>query len=213
LAEIRLIAKATFVCTAIGTGCILWVLTPGFTRGAVSEILATLPKVGPIVVRLIVAVRMYRRRLGVLAGAFIMSLGVHAMGALGIYLVARGLGGSVPSLGYHYVIVPMGMIVGILPLPMSGLGAFEAVMEFLYLNAAGGVVVSKGQGLVVALGYRIITVTIAVVGLFYYLGSRREVAEAMKESERFEAQEAEALSHLQPPMLAGPETAAEAAPR
>jgi uncharacterized protein (TIRG00374 family) len=205
LAEIRTIAKATYICTAIGAAGILWVLTPGFTRGAVSEMLETLPKVGPIVVRLIVAVRMYRRRLRVLTGTFLMSLAVHAMGALGIYLAARGLGGNVPSLGYHFVIVPMGMIVGILPLPMSGLGAFEAVLEFLYMNLGGELAVAKGQGLVVALAYRIITVTIAIVGLFYYLGSRREVAEAMKEGEAFEAQEAASLAGSDSPILSVPD--------
>jgi uncharacterized membrane protein YbhN (UPF0104 family) len=75
------------------------------------------------------------------------------------------------------------MMVGILPLPMSGLGAFEAVIEFFYTQAPDAVVIAKGQGLVVAFGYRVITLAIAVVGIFYYLGSRREVAQVLHDSE------------------------------
>jgi uncharacterized membrane protein YbhN (UPF0104 family) len=133
--------------------------------------------------KLIGAVRIYRRRLGVLFWTTAMSLGVHLLGAAGIYLTARGLGGNVPSLGYHFVVVPLGMIVGVLPLPMSGLGAFEAVIEFFYMHVPNAVAVSKGQGLVVAFGYRVITILIAVIGLFYWLGSRREVAEVLHETE------------------------------
>ena len=43
-----------------------------------------------------------------------------------------------------------------------------------------------GQGLVVAFGYRIITVLIAMVGACYYLGSRQEVSEVLHETEEDE---------------------------
>lgn len=182
--QVQIICRGTLIGTFLGGLGILVVLTPGFTNGALSEALSRLPRVGHIVSKLIGAVRIYRRKLPVLFWTTLMSIWVHLLGATGIYLTARGLGGNVPSLAYHYVVVPLGMIVGVLPLPMSGLGAFEAVIEFFYTNVPNAVVVSKGQGLIVAFGYRVITILIAVVGLFYYLSSRREVAQLLHESEK-----------------------------
>lgn len=182
--QVQIVCRATLIGTVLGGLGMLVVLTPGFTNGALSEMLTRLPKMGPTIGKVIGAVRIYRRKLPLLFWTTLMSIGVHLLGATGIYLTARGLGGNVPSLGYHFVVVPMGMIVGVLPLPMSGLGAFEAVIEYLYTHVPSAVVVAKGQGLVVAFGYRVITILIAIVGLCYWLSSRREVAALLHESEQ-----------------------------
>jgi uncharacterized membrane protein YbhN (UPF0104 family) len=192
--QVQVVCRATLIGTVLGGLGMLVVLTPGFTNGTLSEMLTRLPRVGPILGKLIGAVRIYRRKLPVLFWATMMSLGVHLLGATGIYFTARGLGGNSPSLGYHFVVVPLGMIVGVLPLPMSGLGAFEAVIEFFYTNVPSAVVVSKGQGLIVAFGYRVITILIAVVGAIYWFSSRREVAEVLHEAEQLAETPAAALS-------------------
>ena len=46
--------------------------------------------------------------------------------------------------------------------------------------------IAAGQGLVVALVYRLITLLIAALGVFYYLGNRREMAEVIHEAEHEE---------------------------
>lgn len=181
--QVQIVCRATLVGMAVGTLSVFLVLTPGFTQGAFSRFLRNLPRTGPIFAKLLGAVRMYRQKVAVLFWTTLMSVGVHLLGALGIYMTARGLGGNHPSLGHHFVIVPLGMVVGVLPLPMSGLGAFEAVIEFFYLQMPAAAAMTKGQGLVVAFGYRIITVTIAIVGVFYYLASRREVADLLHSEE------------------------------
>ena len=69
-------------------------------------------------------------------------------------------------------------------IPLS-FGPFEVALNVLYADIPlpdGGHMV-LGQGLVVALGYRVITLLIAAVGLCYYLASRREVAEVIHEAE------------------------------
>jgi uncharacterized protein (TIRG00374 family) len=191
--EVQVVCRATLIGTFLGGIGLLVVLTPGFTNGALSEALTRLPRTGPVLGKLIGAVRIYRRKLPLLFWTTVMSLGVHLLGATGIYFTARGLGGNAPSLAYHYVVVPLGMIVGVLPLPMSGLGAFEAVIEYFYTSVPSAVAVAKGQGLVVAFGYRVITVLIAIVGLFYWLSSRREVAAVLHETEQL-AEEPDALA-------------------
>jgi hypothetical protein len=195
--EIRMVGKAAVICTLVGTIGLTLVLTPGFTNGALSEFLARLPRVGPIIAKLMGAIRIYRRKLPVLFASGAISLVVHTVSSLGIYCAALGVGGNSPSLVHHLVIVPLGMLVGILPLPMSGLGAFEAVMDFLYVNLPESVAIAKGQGLIVAFAYRLITVSIAIIGLFYYLASRREVAEVLHESELIAEAESEAAGDLE----------------
>jgi hypothetical protein len=158
------------------------VLTWGVNEGKFTRWLEGLPRVGGILKKLIDAVRMYRSKPLVLFSSSLMSVGVHCLFATSIYLIARGLPGNVPPLSMHFVIVPLSMATQVIPF---SLGPLEFAMEKLYMNvplAAGAVVI--GQGFVVALCYRIITVSIAAMGTYYYLCNRREVTEAMHEDQQ-----------------------------
>lgn len=186
LREIRIISWATLGCTALGGLGVLTMLTPGFTSGAVSEFLTGLPRVGHTLGRLIWAVRMYRRKYWVLIGTTLMSFVVHALSTSGIYLIARALPGNDLGLAQHFVAVPLAFVTMILPLPGMALGAFEAAIEFLYLNLPSVVPITKGQGFVVAIAYRAITILIASVGMGIYLSNRRDVSRMMHDAESAE---------------------------
>ncbi len=183
--KVQLACRLTFLLTAVGAVLIGLLLTPGFTEGRGTEALGRLPRVGPVITSLIEAVRMYRRRPHVLVAAAAMSVGVHSLFATGIYLIARGLPGDFLSLGEHFVVSPLSAVTGVLPIPM---GPFEFVLEFLYQevhpHVPRNIVIPVGQGFVVALGYRLICVLIALVGVCYYLGSRKELAQAMHEAQQ-----------------------------
>jgi hypothetical protein len=179
VADIRRVFNATFLLTAAGAVGIAVMLTPGITDGRATRALGRIPRVGHIIESLIEAVRMYRRKPGVLLLASAMSVGVHSLFAVGCYLIARGLPGNVLSLGSHFVIMPLSSAAGVLPLPA---GPLEFALEFLYAHVPGGVAIDKGQGLVVALAYRLITLLIAALGVYYYFGNRRELAEVIHEA-------------------------------
>ena len=55
-----------------------------------------------------------------------MSVGVHGLLTLSVYLIARSLYPSVPTLAEHFIIVPIGMLASALPLTPAGIGVFEA---------------------------------------------------------------------------------------
>ena len=99
-------------------------------------------------------------------------------------LVARGIPGEYPPLADHFVIIPLAFVTGVLPLPVNGLGAFEAVVKLLYERVPVDVHVAEGHGFVVSLGYRAVTILIALIGACYYIASRKEVATVMAEAER-----------------------------
>lgn len=182
--ELQIICQAAFLSTAVGAAGIGILLIPGITSGRLSHALSQLPKVGPIVGKLVLAVRMYRNRMSMVYLALLISLGVHSSLAIGIYFISQGLPGAAPGLPAHFVAVPLAMLTGALPLPVSGLGAFEAAIEFLFLKLPViAAPVGPGKGLLVALTYRLITILIALVGACYYFTSRRELAAVMHEVE------------------------------
>lgn len=182
--NISRVCRVTFWATGLGGAVILVLMIPGVSEGRWIRSLVHIPRVGRGLDNLVEAWRMYRRKIGVLSVSAVMSVGVHCLFSLGVFLLARGLPGAVLPLGTFFVVMPLSAAAGVLPL---SLGPFEAALEFLYTNVPANVAIPVGQGLVIALAYRLITVLIAAVGLGYYLTSRREVAEVMHEVEQEEA--------------------------
>jgi uncharacterized membrane protein YbhN (UPF0104 family) len=179
-AVIRNLCWVALVCSGVGLTALLIFLLPGFTSSPVWDFFAGLPKVGRTLADLIEALRMYRRKLSVLGTVLAMSLCVHGLLALGIFLIARGLSDEAPSFAAHLVISPMASAFGAIPLP-GGLGAFEVALDFLYRNISPERVAAS-QGFVIALAYRVITILIAAIGAGYYISSRREMKRLMKEA-------------------------------
>jgi hypothetical protein len=186
--KLRLASYITLGLTLVGGLGIAMLFIPGITQGRLSRRLAEVPRIGHIIASLIEAVRMYRQRTGVLVGACLISIAVHSCFTIGCYFIACGLYETVLPLSTHFVVMPISASTGAIPLVM---GPFEFVLEFLYMQvpAPEGVTVLVGQGLIVALCYRIITVLIAAVGICYYLTSRAELAKAIEEAEQEPATE------------------------
>ncbi len=181
-AALTTICNATLFATAVGAVGIMLVLVPGFTRGSLSELVTSLPKVGRTIGRLIESVRMFRNRYDVMAVILAMSMCVHAMLAFAIFLIARGLFGVTPTLGEHMIIVPLSNVAGAIPFMPGGHGTFEFAMEKLYRyvppTGPGEVI-----GVLVALSYRIVTIAIAAIGVCYYWTSKREVQAVLEAAE------------------------------
>jgi hypothetical protein len=182
VASVQITCKTLWALSALGTVAIAVPLAPDLTRGKSTELVGRIPYVGPPLKRIVVAVRMYRLKLPVLLGCSLMTVAVHTLFVLVVYDICVGLYSPHPTLGTHFVVVPASSATAVLPISF---GPFEAMLDMLYADIPfpdGGPMVA-GQGLVVALGYRMITVLIAAVGLCYYLASRREVAEGIHEAE------------------------------
>jgi hypothetical protein len=176
------ICKLTFLLTVVGTIALAVLLGPDLSDGRLTRMLGRIPRVGPPLESLILAVRMYRQKPLVLTLSCVATVGVHSLFAIGCWLIARGLPGEHLTLPEHFVVMPLSSALGVVPLAM---GPMEAGVEFLYakVSAAVGPSIAAGQGLVVILAYRLITVLIAALGVRYYVGNRREMAEVMHEAE------------------------------
>ena len=167
--------QVTLLATAAGTVVVGLLLLLPLREGPLLQWLRHLPKVGPVLGRLIEAFRIYRRKPGTLVLVAAMSLAVHMLIPLAVYLLARALVAHPPTLAAHYVVVPFSCCAAALPTP-GGLGTFELAMDQLYKWVSNG---ACTEGLIVALAYRLITIVIACIGGVYYLACRREVKAIM----------------------------------
>lgn len=177
---VRQICLATHGITIVSTLAIIALMIPDLSEGGSIRLLARTPLVGEIIEKVALALAMYRRRWPVILVASLMSLCVHSFFSVGIFLICGALYESVPALSMHFVMSPLSAATGVIPIPV---GPFEVVLNTLYkqVPATSGAAIVSGQGLVVALTYRIITVVIAAVGYGYYLSSREEVTEILHE--------------------------------
>lgn len=177
---LRQLALGTWAFTLLGVVGTILILGPDVTGGRWAVLVERIPYVGKMLRRGIDALRAYRHHLGALLAAACMSAVVHVLLTISIFLLAVGLYPQTPTLAMHFVIVPTGFATGVLPF---NYGPFEWALNSLYARiplSDGGFMV-QGQGFVVALGYRIVTLLSAAVGVGYYLVGRREVTEAIHE--------------------------------
>jgi uncharacterized protein (TIRG00374 family) len=183
---VRICAKGTLIGTVLGAVGIVMLLVPGFTQGRFSEFLRNLPRTGRIFHQLLDAVRMYRSRLGTIALSVVLSIGVHILTVFGYYVLGLAVPGASPTLGDHFVIVPLAMVAGAVPITPNGLGTMEAAIEELFTLMTDGEVPGS-RGLLISLIFRIITILIAMIGVVIYATTRRQVADVMQEAEEEEA--------------------------
>jgi glycosyltransferase 2 family protein len=180
-ADIKVICNLTLAATLAGTAAIAVVLLPGWDRSSPMKAVYGLPKVGTVVHRLAKALDVYRGKRRLLALIASLSVTVHVVFAIALYLASAAIFPEHPTLADHFIIVPLSLVAGALPLAPAGLGTFEAAMRILYRVVP---VHPGGDGFLVALVFRLITIVIAAAGVGYYWIGRREVGELLREAER-----------------------------
>lgn len=167
---------------AVGATVVLGVmLIPGVTTWPAWDALAGVPKIGSMFEKLVRSMRMYRRRLGAMGLAVVMSVAIHVLNALSFYFISLALpvpeGVDRPSLVAHATAALLALATGALPV-----GALEVVFNIIFRGVAGPDMPQQ-QGFLIVLGYRLLQMCIALIGLYYYLGGRREVDELLHEAE------------------------------
>jgi glycosyltransferase 2 family protein len=169
------VCVAVIALTAVSTLVVVFLLRA--SSGTPLAFLARVPRIGPPVHCLMEDMRLYQHSLPTLALSAAMSVGVHVLFATSIYCVARGLDITSVPLAPYFAVCPTSSIASTVPLPA---GPLEGALVFFFTE---GLQVVKIKAVIVALVFRVLSVSIAAVGFCYYLGSRREVAEVMQEVE------------------------------
>lgn len=173
---------AVAVLIAVGTGLTGLLVLGGRGVDRVMRRASEWRWVGGFLGRVAKPLRMFHEHPVAFVTAVLMSVGVQAMLAISIYLVARGLYASPPTLAEHFVIVPIAMIASALPISPAGLGVLEAAMESLYhlLPAEP----TAASGTLVALVFEIVRFAVAGIGTLLYWTAPAEVRTSLQEAER-----------------------------
>ena len=125
------VCQATLLLTAVGTVGVAIVLCTGVLDSGWVKSLTRLPRIGPAVGSLTDAMRMYRRDRAVLLSTSVMSVGVHCLLAMGMYMVALGLPGNKLTVAEQFVVYPISSVASTIPLPA---GPFETVFVSLSIH-------------------------------------------------------------------------------
>ena len=179
-ATILTICTVVRIVAVVSTVGLIVMLIPAVTRSALWDRLEHAPVVGGILHKLVGAMRTYRRRLDVLLAVIVASLGIHLLYVSAVVVMTMSIGIAPehqPPTSSTFVIVPVSMIAGALPI-----GVYEVCITLMF-RAVAPPGAPQNMGLLIALGYRLIQICIASIGLVYWLTSRSEVKELIHEAE------------------------------
>ncbi|MEM6471747.1 MAG: lysylphosphatidylglycerol synthase transmembrane domain-containing protein [Planctomycetota bacterium] len=142
---------------------------------------AELPIVGPLVDKIGPPLRMFHHHPYAFGASILMSVGVHGMLTVSIYLIAKGLYPEIPTFAEHCIIVPIGMLASALPLTPAGIGLLEAAIESLYMVIPAQP--TQASGTMVALVFELVKLIIAIAGTVFYWTANEEVRESLEGDE------------------------------
>ncbi len=177
-AFVATIVRGMLILLGVSTAVALLVLLPDLTRGVGLRLLDRCCGRVPKLKSVVLAVQGYRNHKRALFAAGAMTFAVHILFSLGIWLIALGFYGYAPTAADHLVLHPVANVTQLIPLAA---GPYEMVLDKMYtfFPIAGHETYRAGYGLLIALGYRIISLLLGGIGALFYLVSRGELREAM----------------------------------
>lgn len=123
----------------------------------------------------------YRRRLDLVGVLLLLSSACHAMSVLAFYLVSRTMFTSgLPTLGQHFLMVPLTLFTTAVPLPFGALGLSEHVGQQLFQ------MVNHPQGALGMMGFRVLMYGIGLVSVCVYVANIRQVRALTDAAEHLE---------------------------
>ncbi len=169
---------------AVATGLIgLAILfTPALYR-PLHRMLSGRGRLGAIFDELVAMASVYRSRLGTIAAALGLAVVSHALFVAAFSVVDNALyPTSAPSVGRHYVIVPLALFTTAVPLPFGALGLTEQASERLFeLFGFPG-------GAVAMMGFRVLMYAGGLVSVLVYLANARQVRDLRAQAETIETE-------------------------
>lgn len=173
------ICQFSMVMSIIGlAGLGVLFLTPRLTRTGFYKRVSRSPGIGGLFRKMVGVGLVYRNRFPAVIQALLLSAIVNLMFATTFYGIAAGLTESHPTFRQHLVISPIAMVANAIPLP-GGLGGMEAAVTWFY-RAFSSESMPGNNGFVVAIGFRLILLITAAIGLVIYLSRKSEIRELSK---------------------------------
>ncbi|TWT48584.1 hypothetical protein Pla111_03580 [Botrimarina hoheduenensis] len=186
---LRAMAHASLAITVVAILCFALAIAPGRPLWRLASWVRRIPRIGRLLGQAALLIDAYRHGRLRLMAALGVGLMTDAAFVLSFYTIAKSLPLDSPGLAEHFVIVPLGLIAGALPISPSGLGTVEATVDLLYQSL--GKAVPAGHGSLVAFAHRLLMLGVGAVAVVYYLasGTRDRAASAISEDNKTTAVE------------------------
>jgi glycosyltransferase 2 family protein len=167
--DVRRLIVVVWAAVAVGFLGLAAIFTQGLTR-SFPGLLSGHGKVATILRELNVMSSTYRRRPGVVAGSLLLSSFVHGLFVVSFYLVSRTLFvKGLPTLGQHFLMVPLTLFTTAVPLPFGALGLSEQVSQQLFE------MVKHPGGALAMMGFRVLMYGGGILCAGVYLANLRQV--------------------------------------
>jgi uncharacterized protein (TIRG00374 family) len=167
--DVRRLIVVVWVAVAAGFVGLAAIFSQGLTR-SFPGLLAGHGKLATILRELNVMSSTYRRRLGVVARSLALSSCVHSLFVIAWYLVSLTLfPKGLPSLGQHFLMVPLILFTTAVPLPFGAIGLSEQVSQQLFE------MVRHPGGALAMMGFRVLMYGGGIVCATVYLANLRQV--------------------------------------
>jgi uncharacterized protein (TIRG00374 family) len=178
---VQTIQTVVWTMAVVCTVGLVWAMSPLAVGERVRRLADRVPVVGHTIHRLLDATEVYHRRKRYMVAALAIALVTHSMVITAFWLISHGLPVYGPTFLENASIVPVGLVIGTLPLTPGGLGTLEAGLEFLFASVGA----AEGDGTLISLTYRVMTYVLAAIGAGYYLSARKSVDRMLHEAEEF----------------------------
>lgn len=163
------IKRGAAIFTTISIFCLAAAVFAGQWFDRLIHWSARLPLAGQTLARMARAVRQLRSSPQVLLWMVVLAVCVHSMLATTVYLISCGIYPHHPTLQQHLMVVPPGMAAGALPLAPGGIGVQEGALAGLFQQLPD--LPPLFSPVLVATVYRLVTITIAGIGIAFYVAS------------------------------------------
>ncbi len=175
--DVRRLIAIIWAAAGAGVLGLIVLFTPALYR-PLRRVVAGRGRLESVFDELTSAASTYRERLGVIAVALLLAMGSHTLFVLAFYMASRAMFERLPSLGQHFVMVPLTLFTTAVPLPFGALGLSEQVSDQLFR------LVDHPGGAVAMMGYRVLMSLGGLVSAIVYLANLRQVRALSELSER-----------------------------
>lgn len=181
--EVRRVIILSWILLGSGLSVIAVAFTPALYQ-PLHRMVAGRRRLDALLSELVTMASCYRSRIGLVFCLLLLSSAVHALFVVAFFLVSKALfPDEAPSLGAHYLAVPLTLFSMAVPLPFGALGVSENVSKGLFR------LVSFPGGALSMIGFRVLMYAGGAVSLGFYLANLGLV-KALERSSDAEAGEA-----------------------
>jgi len=178
--DVARIGQATALVTVVGFVVLGILVLGGKPIDRMIQAASTWRHVGKPIGKIAGPLRTFHEHPWAFAMAIAMSVVIHVLLSVAMYMIARGLYAQPPTLADHLLIVPITNVAAAMPIAPAGLGVTEAMMNWLYKIVPP--VPTMASGVLVALVYEIVKVIMATVGVIFYWSAGRDVSRSLQET-------------------------------